>query len=210
MSVLGGDPALMTTAIARIVTAFVLLTLVLASTAGPIGAETTTAPAQQEPMTTELSLQAALTGDLVVVAGWFQLTGTAEGRLDTSTGASDLDGTFDVGPAVPFGEFAYRGEVVGTVNASRVLFAFEGNATTLRGEEPAAQPTTSSGAVDTPRDAGPARAAAVPIAPGQLSPFRWQDLLHRRLLAARDTPPGARGGRCPAAIFAASGRPECR
>ncbi|WP_379776313.1 hypothetical protein [Haloarcula pelagica] len=200
----------MTTAIARIVTAFVLLTLVLASTAGPIGAETTTAPAQQEPMTTELSLQAALTGDLVVVAGWFQLTGTAEGRLDTSTGASDLDGTFDVGPAVPFGEFAYRGEVVGTVNASRVLFAFEGNATTLRGEEPAAQPTTSSGAVDTPRDAGPARAAAVPIAPGQLSPFRWQDLLHRRLLAARDTPPGARGGRCPAAIFAASGRPECR
>ena len=144
----------MTASPSRAILALVLVTL-LAGTAGPVAAGPT-APAQQ-PLVTELDLQASLTGEVVMVAGWFELTAVGEGRLDTGAQESDLGGTFDVDLAEPFGEFEYRGEVVGTVNASRVLLAFEGNASGLGGGESAA-----GGAVGASRDV---RIAGVPGAP---------------------------------------------
>lgn len=137
----------MTTAASRAVLALVLATLVLTGAAAPVGGGTVAAQAQQEPTVTELDLRASLTGEFVVIAGWFELTAVVEGNLNTSTQERGLGGTFDVGLAEPFGEFAYRGEVLGTVNASRVLFAFEGNASTL-GRSAVVVPPTASSATD--------------------------------------------------------------
>lgn len=107
----------------------VLATVVLSSTVGPAGAVAGTDAAQLTD--TEIDLQASLTGDLVVVAGWFELTARVNGTYNTSAQATDLGGTVDIGLADEVGEFAFRGQVVGTVDASRILFTVEGNATGL-------------------------------------------------------------------------------
>lgn len=157
--------ALVFLALVLVTLVLVLVTLVLAGAAGSAGAETTTAQAQQQPLVTKLDLQASLAGEFVVVAGWFDLTASAEGRLDTSSQESDLGRTLDVDLAETFGEFEFRGEVVGTVNASRVLFAFAGNASTFGRGESAASPNTSSltgGDVGASGDVDVAAAAAAP------------------------------------------------
>lgn len=151
----GGDLDKMTATTTRTVCVLVLVVLALAGTAVPVTGETTTAPLQQQPQVTELDLQASLAGELVVVAGWFELTAQAEGRLDTSTQETDLGATYDVNLAEPFGEFEFRGEVVGVVNASRVLFTFEGDASDLPGAASVVPLTTLSatdGAVAPNRD----------------------------------------------------------
>ncbi|WP_255152435.1 hypothetical protein [Halorarius halobius] len=132
------------TTIPRGFLAVLAVAVVLAGIAGPVGGETTTAQLRQEPVVTELDLRASLTGELVVVAGWFEVTALVDGRLDTGAQETDLGGTVDVDLAEPFGEFAYRGAVVGTVNASRVLFAFEGNASTLGWSAEVVPPTASA------------------------------------------------------------------
>ncbi|WP_277556070.1 hypothetical protein [Halobaculum limi] len=153
----------MTVAPARTVFALVLVVLVLAGNAVPVSGAATTAPVQQQPQVTELDLQASLTGELVVTAGWFELTAMAEGRLDTGTQETDLGGTYDVALAEPFGEFAFRGEVVGIVNASRVLLTFEGDASDFGGAAALAPPTTLS---PTAGAAGPSWHSALTGVPG--------------------------------------------
>lgn len=127
-----------------------IVTLVIASVAGPVGAQAATEPMPQQQVTepmpqqqlvTELNLRASLTGDFVVVAGWFQLTAMAEGYVDTGAQETDLGGTYDIGFAETLGEFQFRGEVVGAINASRVLVTFEGDASSFGGGEAAIQPT---------------------------------------------------------------------
>jgi hypothetical protein len=143
----------------RTVLALVVATLVLASTAGPVVAEPTTAQAQQQPLVTELDLDASLTGELVVIAGWFELTALVEGGLNTSAQETDFGSTVDVGLAETFGEFEVRGELVGAVDASRILFAFEENASSL-GIGSVAPPAASSAAGGASRTAGLAGGAA--------------------------------------------------
>ncbi|WP_440991776.1 hypothetical protein [Haloarchaeobius baliensis] len=166
---------------ARALLALLLVTFVLAGSIGPVGAETggaetTSATAERQSRSPQLELRASVTGDIVVVAGWFELTASAEGRVDTTTGAREIDGTYDVNLAEPFGEFEYSGEVVGTVNASRVLLVFEGNATSFAWAESAPPATALSsvgGAVATvdrmPRQSVSVQQQPTPL---QLRPFR--------------------------------------
>ena len=160
----------MTTSPSRPLAVLVLVVLMLTAAAGPAGAVTTTASAQQ-PLVTEAALEASVTGDFVVVAGWFELTGVAEGSLDTRAQETNLGWTFDVDPAETFGEFNFSGEVVGSVNASRVLLTVEGNGSRLASSFGGGESGTTSAVVSTTGGAaGGDRSIDLTGTPAALSP----------------------------------------
>lgn len=154
----------MTAALSRSLLALALATVVLAAIAAPVGAATTDEDAPQQQQVTELDLRASLTGELFVVAGWFELTALVEGSLDTTAQETDLGGTYDVGLTDSLGAFEFRGEVVGTVDASRVLFTFEGDASSFGGAE-----STSPSAVSSATDEAVGSSRVVTVAGGPTS-----------------------------------------